>query len=281
MSDAVRASGWRAFWNRGGWWRALVLVVVYWLVYQGLGFLTAALFSGFIDRSNVLSSPLSIFFGLALPILLAGGVLLLFGWSLGWLGEIFGRQPVGGRGWMWIAVALILIPIVLRLIGTSWSAYSVGVVLSILFAGLCIGFAEELLTRGFVVNLLRKGGSGERVVLVLSSLFFALLHSGNVLGGQEPLAVVITVVYTFGFGAMMYLSLRLTGRLVWVMLLHAATDPTTFLVTGGIDAHSDTTGGAAGLISIAGIFNWLYIVLALIAIFLVKNRVASKDMTRG
>lgn len=272
MVKTMSTAGWKAFWDRGGWWKAVVLVVVYWVVYQGLGFVVAATFGGFIDQSDVLSDPLSVFFGVALPILLGGGLLLLFGWSLGWLGELFGPQPVPGRRWMWVAVAFIVIPIVLRLIGTKWSAYSVGLVLSILFLGLCVGLAEELLTRGLVVTIVRRGGSGERVVLVVSSLLFALLHSGNVLSGQAPLTVAITVIYTFGFGAMMYLSLRITGRLLWVMLLHAATDPTTFLITGGIDGHSDTTGGDGGLISMAGLFNWVYILFALVAIFLVKNR---------
>lgn len=173
---------------------------------------------------------------------------------------------------MWLAVVLVLIPIVLRLFATNWSAYTVAIVLTMLFAGLCIGFAEELLTRGYVVNLLRSAGHTERVVMVISSVLFALLHSTNVFTGQSLVTVAVTVVYTFGFGTMMYLWMRATGSIVWAILLHAATDPTTFLATGGIDGHGDASG-AEGLISIAGIFNWLYILFALIAIFIVKGRV--------
>lgn len=172
---------------------------------------------------------------------------------------------------MWIAVALVLIPVVMRLVATNWSAYSVAVVLSLLFLGLCVGFAEELLTRGLVVTMLRRGGYGERLVFVLSTLYFALLHSGNVFSGQSPVAVLVTVVYTFGFGGMMYLSLRLTGRLIWPILLHAATDPTTILATGGIDAHGSSEGDGT-LLSLAGTINIVYTVLALVAIFLIKNR---------
>jgi len=271
-------TGWKGFWNRGGWWKAVLLVAVYWGVYELLGLAISTIFGDFIDLKNPLSSPLSVFFGVALPILIAGLLLLLFSWSVGWLGELFGRQPVAGRAWMWLAVVLVIVPIIIRVAGTNWSAYSVALVLSALFMGLCVGLTEELATRGLAVTLIRKGGHGERTVFLLSSLLFALLHAGNIISGMAPLVVLITVVYTFGFGAMMYLSLRVTGRLYWAMLLHAATDPTTFLATGGIDAHSDTTGGSSALISLAGIFNWLYLLVALVAIFLVKNRVRAKDL---
>jgi membrane protease YdiL (CAAX protease family) len=265
-------SGWKRFWNHGTWWKALLVVVVYWGLYQLCGLASGALFGGLFDLDEPLTSPAGIFFGVALPILLGSVLLVAFAASLGWLRELFGRQPVGGRAWMWLAVVLVLVPIVIRLVAVNWSAWGAASVLALLFVGLCVGFAEELLTRGLVVNILRKGGHGERFVFVLSSLYFALLHSGNVITGQSPVAVAITVVYTFGFGAMMYLSLRVTGRLVWAILLHAATDPTTILATGGIDAHGASTAGDAGLIAIAGIFNYVYVLFALVAIFLVKNR---------
>lgn len=43
----------------------------------------------------------------------------------GWFGALFTRQPDSGRAWMWIAVALVAIPIVLRLFATQWHAWSV------------------------------------------------------------------------------------------------------------------------------------------------------------
>ena len=79
--------------------------------------------------------------------------------------------------------------------------------------------------------------------MLLSSLIFALLHSVNAFT-QPILNVLITVVYTFGFGVMMYLVMRVTGSIIWAMLLHAATDPTTILATGGIDTHTGSSGSA-------------------------------------
>lgn len=264
-------NAWRRFWNRGGWWKAILVAIVYLALYQGIGLLIQTVFAGFIDTENLFGSPLTIFFALALPIFIMFLLTLLFVRSLGWQGEIFGRQPVRGRWWMWIAVVLILVPTVIRLVAIQWSAYTFAVILSTLFFGLCVGLAEELLTRGVGVNLLRRAGYSERLVFVLSSLLFGLLHSINILSGQPALTVFITVLYTFGFGAMMYLSMLATGRFVWAILLHAATDPVTFLATGGLDAHGSTQGNI-GLLSIGAIFNYVYILAALIAIIFVKGK---------
>ena len=56
------------------------------------------------------------------------------------------------------------------------------------------------------------------------------------------------------------------------MLLHAATDPTTILATGGVDAHGDTAGSAE-MIGFAGTFNFVYIAAAVLALTLVRGRV--------
>jgi len=272
MAENTR-NGWQQFWDKGGWWRPFLVAIVYLVVFNGISFLTSTLFAGLIDAENPFSSGASVFFGIALPILITGILLYLFVLSLGWTREIFGRQPGKGAGWMWIAVVIVVIPIVLRVFATDWPAYTVDTVIATLFLGLCVGFAEELISRGAAVNLLRRGGFGERGVMLLSSAVFGLLHISNLLSGQPLLNVAFTVVYAFGFGVMMYLVLRVTGSIIWPMLLHAATDPTTFLATGGIDAHGENAG-AAGLLTIAGVFNYLYLVFAIVAIFLVKGKLS-------
>ena len=248
----------------------MLAAAVYLAFYVSLSFPISAWFGQYVDAENILATPASIFIGLALPILIGAIVLLCFIGSLGWFREIFGRQPIAGRWWMWIAVALLVIPIGLRVAATNWSEYSVGVILTMLATGLCIGIAEELITRGIAVNLLRRAGHGERTVMVLSSLIFALMHTVNAFT-QPLMGVAITVAYTFGMGVMLYLVLRVTGNIIWPILLHAATDPTTFLATGGLDA-AGATSGSESLISLAGVFNYVYFAVAIVAIFLVKGK---------
>lgn len=274
MTEPARTSGWKRFWDRGGWWKAVLAAVVYLALYVGASQLIGLLFASELDSESPFGSASTVFFTLVLPIAVGSAILLAFAASVGWLGELFGPQPIGGRGWMWIAPALVLLAAILRAAGTDYGQYSVGVVLLTYLAGLFIGLSEELLTRGIAVSLLRRAGYSELVVMLLSSVVFALLHATNLLTGQPPLTVLVTMVFAFFFGVMMYLTLRVTGRLIWPILLHAITDPSTFLATGGIDVSSGTV---SPLVGIAGLSTYAYALLAIVALFLVRGRVAPKQ----
>ena len=190
MPENHDSSAWKRFWDRGGLWRALLLAVVYYGLYQ---LAAVGLFFAIGDLAGPAGSPLSVVLGTALPILVGGLLLVLFAWSIGWLRELFGPQPIRGRGWMWIAVAVVLLTNLFRFATLDYAAAGAPTVVAWLFAGLCIGFAEELLTRGFVVNLMRRAGHSEIIVAVTSAAIFAALHIGNAFGGQPILNTAIQV----------------------------------------------------------------------------------------
>ncbi|MFB7884866.1 lysostaphin resistance A-like protein [Microbacterium sp. NPDC056057] len=257
--SARGTNGWRRFWERGGWWRALLLVVAYYALYQLGSFAFLPLVTSTDDPAALT------WFGTALPIALGGVLLVVFAWSVGWLRELFGPQPIRGRGWMWIAVAVVLLFNVLRFATIDYGATGAGVVVAWVVAGLFIGFAEEVLTRGFVVNLMRKGGYREIVVALVSALLFALLHSGNLLSGQSPLATGFQLVYTFAFGILMYLSLRVTGNLIWPILLHATTDPSIFLQSAYPADGALTAIAAQGNIAV--------VIAGIVLLFFIRGKV--------
>ncbi|WP_123679051.1 CPBP family intramembrane glutamic endopeptidase [Curtobacterium sp. PhB115] len=264
-------TGWRGFWDRGGFWKAALAAIVYIALYEGFAFLLLRpIVADVLDTSNAFASATNVLLGLALPVIFGSVVLVLFGLSIGWFPRpLFGAQPVRGRWWMWIAPFLVLIPIVFHLIGTDYSRYTPAVVVSTLFAGLFIGFAEEVLCRGFVVGFLRRHGYKEWAVMALSSLVFGILHSSNVLGGQDPRAVVVEVLYAIPFGVCMYLTLRVTGNLIWPILLHAFTDPTTALASGGIDETVAGTSNTA--LTIAVVATFAYVGFALIGVICTRG----------
>lgn len=265
-------SSWKRFWDRGGWWKAVLFAVVYYGLYQLASLAVNALFGGVVDKEHPLSNGVSVFISIAAPILVIGIVLVFVAIGFGWLKELFSRQPIRGAGWMWIAVGVVLVFNILRFASVDYSSWNAGAVLSLLFVGVCVGFVEEIVIRGFAVNLLRRGGYGERAVMLLSSLIFAALHAGNIFSGQNPIAVGLTVVYTFAFGILMYLTLRVTGNLIWPMLVHASTDSSLILLTGGVDATSGTLhpGPLAG---VAGLANYVVMLTALVLLFFVRGRV--------
>lgn len=265
MGEAVAKSGWKRFWDRGGWWKAVLFVAVYYGVYLALGnFIVAPLLGGSFGEEG---SAQYILLTTALPIFLACIVLVVFAISVGWLKELFGRQPIRGSWWMWIPVAVVLVFNVIHLFTIDYAEAGADVVGSWLLAGLFIGFAEETVTRGFVVNLMRRAGHREILVALASAGLFAAMHLGNVFTTTQGLpATLIQVGYTFFFGICMYLALRVTGNLVWPILLHASTDPTIFLST----EHS--TGGALAVFG--GLGNVAVIFTGLVFVFFIRGRVA-------
>lgn len=270
--EQAEPNQWRAFWERGRWWKALIAAVVYLALYEGASFLVGAIWGSYIDP-NLFADATSVFLGLLLPLLIGAVLLSVFVWSLGWFRTLFAKQPIRGRWWMWIAVVLTAIPILLRLFGIEYSQFASGVVVLTFATGLLIGFTEELLTRGIAVKILRDAGHREVVVAAISSALFALLHSVNILTGQPVGTVLLTLVFTFGFGMMMYLVLRVTGNLIWPMLIHALTDPTTFLASGGIDTGAGAVQNP--LLALAGPFNIVFVIAGLIALFFIRGRVKS------
>jgi len=262
-------SAWRRFWARGRWWKALLAVVGYLGLYELAGFLLGWAFG---DRvgDDIFASPTTVLFGLGAPLIVGAVILVVFVWTSGLARPVFARQTASRRWWMWIAVALVVAPIVLQLIGTDYGVYAAGVVPMSFFVGLFIGFTEEILYRGVVVTVLREAGHREWTVAVVSSAVFGLSHSVNIFTGQAPLVVGLTVLIAFGFGMMMYLTMRVTGSIIWPMILHAVTDPTTFLVSGGID--EDLRNAHNPFLDAAAPFNILLIPAALIAMILLGRR---------
>ncbi|WP_327145735.1 CPBP family intramembrane glutamic endopeptidase [Nocardia sp. NBC_01327] len=250
---------------------ALVLIVAYLVFYLLVGQLTSWLFGDRIDKDNVVATAPSIWFALVLPIAVGALALVTVTARMGKLAAIFGPQPVRGSGWMWIGPALVLIAIIAHLAGTRWSSWTGAQISAMLVLGVCVGVAEELATRGLTVQILREAGHGERFVAVVSSLVFALMHMVNLISGMELSTVAATVVYTFGFGMCMYLAMRVTGTIWAAIVLHACTDPSTFLSTGGLDKAVGDSGGSGASI-IAAFATVLLIVFGVVAVFFVRGK---------
>lgn len=254
------SNAWRRFWHRGGWWRAALLVVVYYGLYQVGSFL-------FLPLLQVVQNDqaLAILVGYGLPIAFGCVLIAVFALSTGMLSELFGPQPIRGRAWMWIAVAIPLLFNVLHFAAVDYAKAGPGITIAWIVSGVFIGLAEEMLTRGLVVDLMRRAGYREIAVALVSAALFAFLHSGNLLGGQALLATLVQLVYTFAFGICMYLALRVTGNLIWPVLLHATTDPSIFLLT--------SYPTASPLAALAGFGNPVVIVTGLVLLIFIRGRV--------
>lgn len=266
-------TGWRAFWNRGGWWRAVLATFCYLVLFIVASFIivrlgNSAAHSG---SNHLAANPGAIVVDLILPEIAGALIVTIFVASLAWFPRLFASRPRSGSWWMWIAPVVVVAAAIVRLFSTDWKAYSAGSVVAILILGLLVGYTEELVARGVNVHLLHKGGYGSRSTMVLTSLLFAAMHGINAIGGGkgELLEIITTMVFAFFFGATMYLTLLVTGNLIWVMLFHAITDPTTILASGGVDSGTLSSGLGAHVGLWATV---IYIVLFIVALFALPKK---------
>ena len=95
------------------------------------------------------------------------------------------------------------------------------------FAAVCLAVAlfEELLFRGFLLPVIRgrfgPGRKGRFFAVLLSAAVFALFHLLNLLGGADPLAVVLQVGYSFLVGGMTGALYLLCGNIWLPVIVHA------------------------------------------------------------
>ena len=277
---AEQDSGVRAFLNKGGFWRFLLVMAIYFAIYLPAGKLAANLAERSFSEADALSSVGTIFVQLTAALIVGSIVLIAFTTLMGWNAEIFGRQRIYRSAWMWIAPVIILTPIVLRVLGIDWGERALSVIIMMMATGLLIGFSEELLFRGIAVKMLRSSGYREWGVAAISSVLFALSHSLNVFSGGSLRTVSTTVLYTFAFGILMYLSMRVMGFIAGAMILHALTDPTTFLATGGLPDAVDATT-VTGLAAIGGQFTIVVILAGWIMAFFIRGKVGEPKGARS
>ncbi|SHF66620.1 CPBP family intramembrane glutamic endopeptidase [Geodermatophilus nigrescens] len=275
MTESQTRSSRTGSWDRPATWKAFALVAGYLVFYVAVSQVVGLLAGDRIDDENVVADPGSTFFALVLPIGIGALALLAFTWRVGWLPAVFGRQPVAGRRWMWIAPVLVLAVVVGHAGAVDRDGWTGGEIAVLALLGVCIGVAEELATRGLAVEMLRDAGHGERFVAVVSSLLFALMHLVNLIQGMELRTVLATVGYTFCFGMCMYLAMRVTGTIWTAIVLHGLTDPTTILATGGVD---EAVGAqtASGWSTLASVGTFAFMAFALVAVFLVRGRAGER-----
>lgn len=273
LPAAQEHSGLRGFLNKGGFWRLLALLVVYFAIYLGAGQVAGMILGE--PEGELLDSLTNVFFSITFALIVGALLLTALTAYMGWNREIYGRQPVYRSWWMWLGPLIAAVPIVLRVLDIDWGGPALSVVLLVMATGLMIGYVEELLFRGIAVKMLRTGGQREFSVAVVSSLLFALSHSVNALQGQELSTVGSTVVYTFAFGALMYLTMRSFRFIIAAMVMHGLTDPTAILATGGIDKVSDTA--VSGIPAIVSGFTLFFLVPVGIILLLFVRGKAGED----
>ena len=86
-----------------------------------------------------------------------------------------------------------------------------------------VGFAEELIFRGFLFKALLKDGSVKTAVIV-SAVTFGLGHILNLFTGHELFETLMQVVFAVAFGFVVTMDFYRSGSLLPCILAHSLTD---------------------------------------------------------
>lgn len=175
--------------------------------------------------------------------LAAGAVVLVVATSmLGWWRPVlFEAHRLAGPRWLWVGpLAMVIIAVTMASI-KDFSGATAAVLLPGVIGSIGVGFCEEVSSRGVLITGFR-GRLTEPRVWFLSCLLFGLLHLPNWVFGAGP-AAGLQVLLAFGAGSNLYLLRRLSGSLVWAMVLHGSWDFISFIGTG--------SGGAADFLLFA------------------------------
>lgn len=141
-----------------------------------------------------------------------------------WGGGVYVQDKPPVARWMWLIPILMIISSLARIAVNDWGARGGEYMLALGIGVLLVGVAEETTFRGIAVRAMRGSTSSEFVVMLVTSLLFGLVHGVNIFNGA-PLGETFVQIgaATLG-GAGFYIILRLTGKLVWAMLMHGLWD---------------------------------------------------------
>jgi uncharacterized protein len=159
--------------------------------------------------------------------------------ALGWWRAVGFRRAATPRDLLWVLP--LLLPVIFSLfMGLEFK--SLLLTCELLIIALLIGFSEETIYRGLMLNALKA--KGPWTAAIVTSVLFGLSHSLNLLSGKSGVEILIQVAYAlaigFGFAAV---ALR-TGLLWPLILVHALIDFTSVL---GKTNLSPTWNAVAGL----------------------------------
>lgn len=168
---------------------------------------------------------------LDLPILLlnalfAAVLLTRLGW---WRASGF-RRPERPRSLVLLALPVALLIVPALLVGIDVPPF--GKALVLLVVTLLIGFQEEAIFRGVILNGLAPLGTLHAVLG--SALLFGVIHANSLLVGRDPAFVAVQIIASI-LGGVGFAALRLRLGSIWPLIaLHALNDFIQFSASQGL-----------------------------------------------
>ena len=159
---------------------------------------------------------------MTLGLVVISAVMFLFVWKNGLM------EKYGLSGWAKNSKAMLwFIPLWIIASLNLWGGISVkygmpGQIFAILSMAL-VGFAEELIFRGFLFKAMLKGGN-VNAALIVSSVTFGLGHILNIFTGHDLVPTLIQVVFAIAVGFILTMAFYKSASLLPNILMHSLVD---------------------------------------------------------
>ena len=124
--------------------------------------------------------------GAVVDLAIGGALLAITATILGWWRPALFERKRSRHKWPIFVPIIMLLVAVANLFNTDWSKFDTSFLLSLVFLGICVGFSEELMSRGLVLTAFRSRLT-EGWVWFLTSLLFGAMHLVNALLGSPLL----------------------------------------------------------------------------------------------
>ena len=203
----------------------------------------------------------SIVRGIVVPIGIGLVVLAAITTMLGWWDDVL-TQERRGPGWVLVVPVLLAVTALAGVARIDWRHERARLVPLLALGTLCVGGAEELLSRGLLVVGPQEAGWSLLGVWLFSTILFSLLHAINGLFGLPWPGVGLQLVLAFLGGSAFFVSLMATGSLLVGVVLHALWDLGTLGMGATERQPAPWQLGLAGLTYLAGLAGAIAVVLA-------------------
>lgn len=167
--------------------------------------------------------------GAVLDLSIAAVLLAITTSLLGWWRPALFERKRSHHTWPIFVPVIMLIAAVANLFNTDWAKFDVSFVLSLIALGVLVGFCEELMSRGLVLTAFRSR-LPEVWVWLLTSVLFGGMHLVNAALGAPFTSALTQAGLAAMSGTAFYILRRVTGSLVWAMVLHGLWDVSVFAV---------------------------------------------------
>lgn len=167
--------------------------------------------------------------GAVMDLAVGAALLVIVATFLGWWRPALFEQRRSHHTWPIFVPVIMFAAAILNLFSTDWSQFDTSFLLSLVALGVLVGFSEEMMARGLVLTAFRSR-LGEGWVWFLSSALFGLMHIVNAVLGAPLLSSLTQAALAFASGTAFYILRRVTGSLIWAMLLHGLWDVSVFAV---------------------------------------------------